>query len=226
MDNEKLSINKLFSNLTSSDVSLVTKIAHNHPDGLLTDRDIKSLCVGVGHPMISDWIPRTKMLLNRRIPSLGQSICGYDIACAPEWKIFKEAKDNQGNLIVCDIMDDTININQFVEVAKGPYVDIPPGTTLLAKSTSYFRMPTDVMGLALGKSTWARVGLDVMVTPLEPGWEGELVIEISNNQKNPVRFHSGVGCLQIVFFRTKNKPDATYASEKYQGQRGITMSKV
>ena len=119
------------------------------------------------------------------------------------------------------------NPNSFVDV-KGPECVIPPNSFALARSLEYFRLPRSIMGLCLGKSSYARCGIVVNITPLEPQWEGHLTIEISNTTPLPARIYSHEGIAQVLFFEAGSLPEVSYGDRKgkYQSQQGITLPKV
>jgi dCTP deaminase len=106
-------------------------------------------------------------------------------------------------------------------------VVIPPNSFVLARSVEYIRMPQDVLAIAVGKSTYARIGIVANVTPLEPGWEGHVTLEFSNTTPLPARMYANEGCVQLMFLRG-NRPEVTYSDRngKYQGQTGITLSRI
>lgn len=152
--------------------------------------------------------------------SYGLSSYGYDIRVASEFKVFT----NVHNLVV-DPKD--FDERSFVDV-KAPECIIPPNSFALARTVEHFRIPSDVLVLCVGKSTYARCGIIVNVTPLEPAWEGFLTLEISNTTPLPARIYGGEGIAQLVFFQGDETPDATYADRrgKYQGQAGVTLPKL
>lgn len=157
----------------------------------------------------------------RKIPSYGLSSCGYDIRLAPEFKLF--TKPNDGRII--DVLD--FNEEDVINEVKGDSVIIPPGGLLLGRTLETFNIPKNIVGKAVGKSTWARVGANVLVTPLEPGWSGELVVEIVNGTNLPLKIYAGVGIAQIIFSKIED-PTVSYADRngKYQNQTGVTTSKM
>ena len=157
----------------------------------------------------------------RKIPSYGLSSCGYDIRLAPEFKLF--TKPNDGRII--DVLD--FNEEDVINEVKGDSVIIPPGGLLLGRTLETFNIPRNIVAKAVGKSTWARVGANVLVTPLEPGWSGELVVEIVNGTNLPLKIYAGVGIAQIIFSQIED-PEVSYAdrSGKYQNQTGVTTSKM
>lgn len=186
--------------------------------GLMSDSVISYFC-NKDLPMISPFLATKENTLNGvKVPSFGLSSAGYDIRLAPEWKIFT----NPNKLI------DVLNYNEedHVTYYEHDYIDIPPGTTVLSRTVEYFNIPDNVMGICVGKSTLARIGVDVLVTPLEPGWSGHLVVEMTNNTPAPIRMYSGIGVAQILFYLMENKPNTCYSGGKYDKQTGITPSKV
>ena len=148
------------------------------------------------------------------------SSMGYDIRVTDEYKIFTNVKQ-----AVVDPKQ--FNPDSFIDF-KGATCVIPPNSFTLARSVEYFRMPRSVLGICLGKSSYARCGIVVNITPLEPGWEGHLTIEISNTTPLPARIYSFEGIAQVLFFESGSLPEVSYADRKgkYQGQRGITLPKV
>ncbi|MFA5388146.1 MAG: dCTP deaminase [Candidatus Omnitrophota bacterium] len=151
--------------------------------------------------------------------SFGLSSYGYDIRIADEFKIFKgSGKD----------ITDPKNINPgLFEDFKGAVCAIPPNSFILARSLEYFKMPPNVLALCTGKSTYARLGVIVNVTPLEPSWEGYLTIAISNTSAASAKLYANEGIGQVVFFESDEQCDVTYADRKgkYQSQQSITLSK-
>ena len=152
--------------------------------------------------------------------SYGLSSMGYDIRVTEDYKIFTNVRQ-----AVVDPKQ--FNPDSFVDF-KGAQCVIPPNSFALARSVEYFRMPRSVLGICLGKSSYARCGIVVNITPLEPGWEGHLTIEISNTTPLPARIYSNEGIAQVLFFEAGALPEVSYADRKgkYQGQQGITLPKV
>jgi dCTP deaminase len=152
--------------------------------------------------------------------SYGLSSMGYDIRCTDEYKVFT-------NLKQAVVDPKQFDSDSFVDF-RGPVCIVPPNSFALARSVEYFRMPRSVLGICLGKSSYARCGIVVNITPLEPGWEGHLTIEISNTTPLPARIYSFEGIAQVLFFEAGSLPDVSYADRKgkYQGQQGITLPKV
>ena len=151
--------------------------------------------------------------------SYGLSSFGYDIRVAPEFKVFT----NVHNLVVDPKKFDE---RSFVDVRDRDCI-IPPNSFALARTVERFRIPRDVLVLCVGKSTYARCGIIVNVTPLEPTWEGFLTLEISNTTPLPARIYGDEGIAQLVFFQGDEPPEVAYADRKgkYQGQVGVTLPK-
>ncbi len=152
--------------------------------------------------------------------SYGLSSYGYDIRVAGEFKVFT----NVHNLVVDPKSFDE---RSFVDV-EGPECIIPPNSFALARTVEYFRIPRDVLVLCVGKSTYARCGIIVNVTPLEPTWEGFLTLEISNTTPLPARIYGNEGIAQLVFFQGDEPPEVAYADRKgkYQRQTGVTLPRL
>ena len=154
------------------------------------------------------------------IISYGLSSYGYDARLSDEFMIFT----NVDNAIV-----DPKNFseNSFVE-RKGPECVIPPNSFVLCRTVEYFRIPKDVLVVCLGKSTYARGGLIVNVTPLEPGWEGQVTLEISNTTPLPAKVYANEGIAQFLFYKGESPCEVTYADRagKYMGQRGVTLPRL
>ena len=152
--------------------------------------------------------------------SYGLSSMGYDIRLTDEYKIFT-------NVRTAVVDPKQFSPDSFVDF-KGAVCAIPPNSFALARSVEYFKLPRSVMGICLGKSSYARCGIVVNITPLEPEWEGYLTIEISNTTPLPARIYSHEGIAQVLFFEAGSLPEVSYADRKgkYQGQQGITLPKV
>ena len=152
--------------------------------------------------------------------SFGLSSYGYDIRVASEFKVFT----NVHNVIVDPKHFDD---RSFVDV-KGPECIIPPNSFALARTEEYFRIPRDVLVVCVGKSTYARCGIIVNVTPLEPTWCGHLTLEISNTTPLPAKIYGGEGIAQLLFFEGDREPSVAYAERdgKYQDQTGVTLPKL
>lgn len=176
---------------------------------------------------IREYVKRYRMLepfeeaLKRNgVISYGLSSMGYDIRVTDDYKVFT-------NVRAAVVDPKQFNHDSFVDF-KGSVCTIPPNSFALARSVEYFRMPRSVMGVCIGKSSYARCGIVVNITPLEPEWEGHLTIEISNTTPLPARIYSFEGIAQVLFFEAGSLPDVSYADRKgkYQAQQGITLPRV
>ena len=165
-------------------------------------------------------VPFVKQQVKQANISYGLSSFGYDIRLASEFKIF-----NPPPGLIVDPKDVAEDHFRYVEADT---VEIPANSYLLAKSLEYFKMPDQVLGVVVGKSTYARCGILVNVTPLEPGWEGFLTISISNTTPCPVKVYAQEGIAQILFFESDQACSVSYRDKKgkYQGQQDITLSKM
>lgn len=152
--------------------------------------------------------------------SYGLSSYGYDIRVSDEFKIFTNI-----NTTVVDPKN--FDPKSFVDF-KGDFCTIPPNSFALARSVEYFRIPRKVLGLCIGKSTYARCGIVVNITPLEAEWEGHLTIEISNTTPLPARIYANEGIAQLIFFESDEVCEVSYADRKgkYQAQRGVTLPRI
>ncbi len=150
--------------------------------------------------------------------SYGLSSYGYDIRIADEFKIFKGSGSK-------DIIDPKNIRPDLFEDFKGNTCIIPPNSFILARSLEYFKIPGNVLALCTGKSTYARIGVIVNVTPLEPSWEGYLTIAISNTSGSSAKLYANEGITQVVFFESDEQCQITYADRKgrYQSQKTITL---
>ncbi|MBU4312975.1 MAG: dCTP deaminase [Candidatus Omnitrophica bacterium] len=151
--------------------------------------------------------------------SYGLSSYGYDIRIADEFKIFRGSRDT---------VLDPKNMNpDLFEDFQGESCIIPANSYILARSLEYFKIPRNVLVLCTGKSTYARTGVVVNVTPLEPAWEGYITMAISNTSNCPVRLYANEGIAQIVFFESSDACQISYADRKgsYQAQKTITLPK-
>jgi dCTP deaminase len=152
--------------------------------------------------------------------SYGLSSYGYDIRVADEFKVFTNI-----NSTVVDPKN--FDSRSFVDV-KGDICIIPPNSFALSRTVEYFRIPRDVLTVCVGKSTYARCGLIVNVTPFEPEWEGYVTLEISNTTPLPAKVYANEGIAQVLFFQSDEVCDVSYADKKgkYQGQAGLTLPKL
>lgn len=188
---------------------------------ILSDKEINSYALNQG--MISPFVDhQVKEKNGRRVVSYGLSSYGYDIRLGREFKFFSPG---EGKIIDPKNFDSDLTENlTWNHETDG--VIVPPYGSVLSVSIEKFSMPENVMGQCLGKSTYARSGIVVHVTPLEPGWIGYLTLEFSNNTPLPVKVYPEEGIAQLVFFRGE-KPGTTYAdrSGKYQNASGLETPK-
>ena len=182
-------------------------------------------------PVLSDkWIK--KMALNGMISpfeekqisegkiSYGLSSFGYDARVSNEFKIFTNVNS--------EIVDPkSFKPSNFVTKNVSECV-IPPNSFVLASTVEYFKIPKDVLVICLGKSTYARCGIIVNVTPLEPGWEGHVTLEFSNTTPLPAKIYANEGVAQFIFLQGNENPEISYSDRKgkYMGQTGVTLPKV
>jgi dCTP deaminase len=153
--------------------------------------------------------------------SYGCSSFGYDIRVADEYKVFTNVHG-----VVVD--PKAFDARSFVDIKGEGHCLIPPNSFALARTLEYFRIPSDTLVICVGKSTYARCGIIVNVTPLEPEWEGHLTLEISNTTPLPAKIYSNEGIAQLLFFEGDEVPSVTYAqrSGKYQKQEGVTLPRM
>ncbi len=152
--------------------------------------------------------------------SYGLSSYGYDIRVADEFSIFTNVNTT--------VVDPKNFDNRSLVPFKGEVCVIPPNSFALARTVEYFRIPRDVLTICLGKSTYARCGIIVNVTPFEPEWEGYATLEISNTTPLPARIYANEGIAQVIFFQADELCRVSYADRKgkYQGQTGITLPRI
>ncbi len=165
--------------------------------------------------------PFVEEQISKGVISYGLSSYGYDIRVADEFRIFTNV-----NATIVDPKH--FDPKSLVEV-KGDHCIIPPNSFCLARSVEYFRIPRDVLAICLGKSTLARCGIIVNITPLEPEWEGYITIEISNTSPLPAKIYAGEGIAQVIFLRAEEPCEVSYADKrgKYQKQtQGIVLPRV
>ena len=174
------------------------------------------------HDLISPFEPHQVKTnaKNERLISYGTSSYGYDVRCADEFKIFHNI-----NSAVVDPKN--FDSKSFVDV-KSDVCIIPPNSFCLARTIEYLKIPRDILTICLGKSTYARCGIIVNVTPLEPEWEGHVTLEFSNTTSLPAKIYAGEGVAQFLFFQSDEVCDVSYKDRagKYQGQRGVTLPKT
>ena len=155
-----------------------------------------------------------------RIVSYGTSSYGYDIRCAPEFKVFT-------NVYSTVVDPKAFDERSFVDIEADVCI-IPPNSFALARTLEYFRIPRNVLTICLGKSTYARCGIIVNVTPLEPGWEGHVTLEFSNTTPLPAKVYANEGACQFLFLQGNEPCEVSYADRagKYKGQKGVTLPKL
>ena len=164
--------------------------------------------------------PFNKEQVREGVISYGISSYGYDMRIADEFKIFT----NINNTIVDP---KGFDIKSFIDF-KGDVCIVPPNSFVLGRSVEYFRIPREVLVICLGKSTYARCGIVINVTPLEPEWEGYVTIEISNTSPLPAKIYANEGIAQLLFVEGSEVCKKSYADKagKYQAQKGITLAKM
>ena len=179
------------------------------------DRWIKKMALE--HGMIEPFEDRQ---VRNGVISYGLSSYGYDIRVADEFKVFTNI-----NSTVVDPKN--FDNRSFVDV-KADVCIIPPNSFALAKTVEYFRIPRDVLTVCVGKSTYARCGLIVNVTPFEPEWEGYVTLEISNTTPLPAKVYANEGIAQVLFFQSDEPCEVSYADKKgkYQKQQGLTLPRL
>jgi dCTP deaminase len=152
-----------------------------------------------------------------KVVSFGTSSYGYDVRCAEEWRVFT-------NLNSTIVDPKAFDEGSFIKLQSNICI-IPPNSFVLARTIEYFRIPRNILTICLGKSTYARCGIIVNVTPLEPEWEGHVTLEFSNTTNLPARIYANEGAAQMVFFESDEECEISYKDRggKYQGQRGVTL---
>ncbi|MEW6409475.1 MAG: dCTP deaminase [Nitrospirota bacterium] len=182
---------------------------------LKNDRWIKKMALE--HDMIN---PFEESQVKSGVISYGLSSYGYDMRIADEFKIFTNI-----NTTIVDPKD--FDTRSFVDF-KGDICIVPPNSFALGKSVEYFKIPRNILTICLGKSSYARCGIVVNVTPFEPEWEGFVTIEISNTTPLPAKIYANEGIAQVIFFESDEVCEVSYADRKgkYQAQAGITLPKV
>ena len=155
-----------------------------------------------------------------KLISYGVSSFGYDVRCSNEFKVFT-------NIHSAVVDPKNFDANSFVDI-KSDVCVIPPNSFALARTVEYFKIPRKVLTICLGKSTYARCGIIVNVTPLEPEWEGHVTLEFSNTTNLPAKIYAGEGVAQMIFFESDEDCDVSYKDRggKYQGQTGVTLPKT
>jgi dCTP deaminase len=173
------------------------------------------------HRMIEPFEPgQVKEVNGRKIVSYGTSSYGYDIRCSGEFKVFTNIN---ATIVDPKVFDE----KSFVDI-RGDECIIPPNSFALARTVEYFRIPRNVLTICLGKSTYARCGIIVNVTPLEPEWEGHVTLEFSNTTPLPARIYANEGVAQVIFIESDEVCETSYRDRggKYQGQKGVTLPRI
>ena len=180
-----------------------------------SDKWIRRMCED--HRMIEPF--EAGQVRNGKI-SYGLSSYGYDIRVSKEFKVFT-------NVYNAVVDPKSFDARSFVDIC-GPECIIPPNSFALARTEEYFRIPRNVLAICVGKSTYARCGLVVNVTPLEPTREGYLTLEISNTTPLPAKVYGGEGIAQLLFFEGDELPEVAYSDRqgKYMNQQGVTLPKL
>ena len=157
---------------------------------------------------------------DRKLISYGLSSYGYDVRCADEFKVFT-------NIHSATVDPKFFDNSSFIDIKKDECI-IPPNSFALARTIEYFKIPRDVLTICLGKSTYARCGIIVNVTPLEPEWEGHVTLEFSNTTSLPAKIYANEGVAQMLFFQSDQACETSYKDRngKYQGQKGVTLPKA
>ncbi|MCI0696455.1 dCTP deaminase [candidate division KSB1 bacterium] len=165
-------------------------------------------------------VPFEEKQVRQGVISYGLSSYGYDVRIADEFKIFT-------NVFGAVVDPKGFDPKSFVDF-KGEVCIIPPNSFALGRTVEYFRIPRKAMTICVGKSTYARCGIITNVTPLEPGWEGHVTLEISNTTPLPAKIYANEGIAQILFFESDEECMVSYADKKgkYQAQQGVTLPKV
>ncbi|MDZ7782611.1 MAG: dCTP deaminase [Halioglobus sp.] len=173
------------------------------------------------HGMIEPFEPeQVRYQGERRLISYGTSSYGYDVRCSNVFKVFT-------NINSATVDPKGFDEGSFVDVTAEVCV-IPPNSFALAGTVEYFRIPRNVLTICLGKSTYARCGIIVNVTPLEPEWEGHVTLEFSNTTSLPAKIYANEGVAQMLFFESDEVCEVSYKDRggKYQGQKGVTLPRA
>ena len=173
------------------------------------------------HGMIDPFEPgQVRQVDGRKIVSYGTSSYGYDVRCSNEFKIFT-------NVHSTVVDPKSFDEKSFVDF-HGEVCIIPPNSFALARTVERFKIPRSVLVITLGKSSYARCGIVVNVTPLEPEWEGYVTLEFSNTTPLPAKIYANEGVAQMLFFESDEVCETSYRDRggKYQGQKGVTLPKI
>lgn len=173
------------------------------------------------HNMIDPFEPgQIREVAGHKIISYGTSSYGYDVRCSTEFKVFT-------NINSAIVDPKNFDESSFVDF-DSEYCIIPPNSFALARTVEYFRIPRNVLTICLGKSTYARCGIIVNVTPLEPEWEGHVTLEFSNTTPLPAKIYANEGVAQVLFLESDDVCGASYRDRagKYMGQTGVTLPRA
>ena len=185
-----------------------------------SDRWIQAMAQS--HGLIEPFVP--SQIRDReegvRVISFGTSSYGYDVRCADEFKVFT-------NINSAIVDPKNFDDSSFVDIRADVCI-IPPNSFALARTVEYFRIPRNILTICLGKSTYARCGIIVNVTPLEPEWEGHVTLEFSNTTPLPAKIYANEGVAQVLFFESDEVCEVSYRDRagKYMKQRGVTLPKA
>jgi dCTP deaminase len=177
--------------------------------------------MAASHGMIEPFEPgQVRQVDGKRIVSYGTSSYGYDVRCSDEFKIFT-------NIYSTVVDPKNFDEKSFVD-RQGEFCIIPPNSFALARTVERFSIPRNVLVICLGKSSYARCGIVVNVTPLEPEWEGYVTLEFSNTTPLPAKIYANEGVAQMLFFESDEVCETSYRDRggKYQGQEGVTLPKI
>ena len=184
-----------------------------------SDRWIRQMAdeKGMIEPFEQDQV---RTINNQRVISFGTSSYGYDVRCAADFKVFT-------NINSAIVDPKGFDESSFVDKTSDVCI-VPPNSFALARTVEYFRIPRNVLTICLGKSTYARCGIIVNVTPLEPEWEGHVTLEFSNTTPLPAKIYANEGVAQMIFFESDEVCETSYLDRggKYQGQKGVTLPKT
>src|SRR3989475_8914655 len=173
--------------------------------------------MAIEHKMIDPFVENQ---VRSGVISFGLSSCGYDIRVADEFKVFTNINST--------VIDPKAFDPRSVVDLRTAVCIVQPNSFALARTVEYFRIPRDVLTVCLGKSTYARCGIIVNVTPLEPEWEGHVTLEFSNTTPLPARIYANEGVAQVVFLESDELCQTSYRDRggKYQGQKGVTLPRI
>ena len=182
---------------------------------LKSDRWIRKMALEQG--MIN---PFSEKQVREGVISYGLSSYGYDLRVADEFKIFT-------NVNSTTVDPKKFDERSFVNITSDVCI-VPPNSFALARSVEYFKIPRSILTICVGKSTYARCGIIVNVTPFEPEWEGHVTIEISNTTPLPAKIYANEGIAQVLFFQSDEPCERSYKDKKgkYQAQRGVTLPRI